>query len=138
MPEINLPTNFSFGVFPSLQDFFLPSAPFPVTQPKKNTQLPAGPASFCAVQHRQKRGLFGHFTQISVDSEVKLAGGQHRLEKPDRPSYSNRRRMQSDRCRRPIRLSNANPVQNRMAQARQNNPSPGASFPSGRTARTSR
>ena len=119
--------------------FFIPSAAFPVTWPKKDTHLPAGLVPRHIAQRTQKRGLFEKFTQISLDPEVKLAGGQRRFEKPDRPSHSNRRRMQSDRCRPPIRLSNANlPVQIWMVQTRQNNPSPGASIPSGRTARMSR
>lgn len=38
---------------------------------------------------------------------MKLTGGQKRFKSPNRPSYRSRRGMQSDRCRRPIRLSNA-------------------------------
>ena len=47
------------------------------------------------------------FAQLSWIPEVKITGGQKRFKTPNRPSYSSRRRMQSDRCRRPIRLSNA-------------------------------
>ena len=46
--------------------FLLPSAPFPVIWRKKNMHPPAGSVSCRLVKHAQKRGLFGHFTQIST------------------------------------------------------------------------
>ena len=121
------------GVFPSVRPGLHPSAPSPVARRRGTRSCLQAPSR--TVQHTDNEDYF--FTRASRwIPELKLAGGQ-KFGKPDRPSNSNRRGMQSDRCRRPIRLSNAN-VQKRMVQTRQNYPLPAPVSLSARSARLSR
>jgi hypothetical protein len=103
-----------------------------VASPRKKTRISAQ-ALYPASPHTMRKD--GDYSNILHGFEafprVKLAGRQKRFGTPDRPRWSSRRRMQSVRCRRPIRLSNANPLPKRDGPDPAKLSSPSASVPIG-------